>query len=369
LKQGANKRLVLDKSDVREIFVGLSGMSSEDLDGDNSELLLGLADSVKEDIFGQDQVIDAVCDSIIAGKAGVKEPNVPVASAMCLGTSGVGKTLLGETLAEKLYKSKEAITVFDMSEFDKDFKVALLTGGVPGYVGYGQGGRLTNAMRKNPEQVILLDEVEKADPKVFYILLQILDKGRLTDELGTVSFKRATIIMTTNKGKQLAMEGKTDFRSPKGREAIIQELKEFFLIEMLNRTDEFLLFNTLSRDNVQNAAKRALKKLNSRENFVERKIRVDLPDQDIEQIVSDRYRIEEGARPVTKFIQNTLGGKLGKMILASKGQSGVISARYSPEKNSFDLDFVPSEGGILVAANTNDRQQPTAGMAFAKAAP
>jgi len=207
VKDEVNTSLTLTISDVRTIFSDISGIPSGDLNDNESEKVMAIESTMKKHIYGQDEAIETVTGAIKRAHAGLKEANAPIGGFILLGSSGVGKTYLGEILAETLFGDRDNFTSFDMSEFMEKHTVSKLIGAPPGYAGYGNGGALTNAVREKPYQVILLDEIEKANKEIFKIMLQVLDKGRLSDELGTADFSNTIILMTTNIAQHLSLEG------------------------------------------------------------------------------------------------------------------------------------------------------------------
>ncbi len=342
-----NEELQLAVADVREIFSEMSGIPTKDLNADEATRALGLEGRLKEKIFGQDDVVAVIADAVLTAKAGLNNPEAPIGSFIAVGSSGVGKTYSAECLAEDLFDDADALTVFDMSEFMEKHTVARLIGAPPGYAGYGEGGMLTNAVRRRPYQVILLDEVEKAHPDVFKILLQLLDKGRLSDELGTVDFKNTLFIMTTNLGQQLSFDETRT--SENSGEDIKAEIRKIFPQELINRVDAFLLFKALKSSDIERILKRLVAKKNDNLERQKKAIRIELPDADIAEIVARKYRQEEGARQVQKFVQNNLINQAAKIVLShsgdvNKGEGGVIKAAFDPEKDSFEWRFEPASG-------------------------
>ncbi|WP_428410169.1 AAA family ATPase [Hyphococcus sp.] len=337
-----NEALTLSVADVRDLFSEMSGIPTKDLNADEATRALGLEERLKQKIFGQDDAVATIADSVLTAKAGLNNPEAPIGSFIAVGSSGVGKTYSAECLAEDLFDDADALTVFDMSEFMEKHTVARLIGAPPGYAGYGEGGMLTNAVRRRPYQVILLDEVEKAHPDVFKILLQLLDKGRLSDELGTVDFKNTLFIMTTNLGQHLSFDAART--SENSSEEIKAEIRRIFPQELINRVDNFLLFKALKPSDIERIIKRLIAKKNDNLQRQKKAIAIDLPDADIAEIVAKKYLPEEGARQVQKFVQNNLINQAAKIVLAHSGESagGVIKARFDPEKEDFSWDFEAS---------------------------
>ncbi len=345
-----NEALSLSVADVRDLFSEMSGIPTKDLNADEATRALGLEERLKKKIFGQDDAVATIADAVLTAKAGLNNPESPIGSFIAVGSSGVGKTYSAECLAEDLFDDADALTVFDMSEFMEKHTVARLIGAPPGYAGYGEGGMLTNAVRRRPYQVILLDEVEKAHPDVFKILLQLLDKGRLSDELGTVDFKNTLFIMTTNLGQQLSFDAART--SENSSEEIKAEIRRIFPQELINRVDAFLLFKALKPADIGRIVKRLIAKKNDNLERQKKAIRIVLPDADIAEIVAKKYLQEEGARQVQKFVQNNLINQAAKIVLAHSGEStgGVIRASFDPVREDFAWDFEPAEPFATKAA-------------------
>jgi len=334
VKDEVNTSLTLDISAVRGIFSDVSGIPSGDLNDNESEKIMAIEATMKKHIYGQDEAIETITGAIERAHAGLKEANQPIGGFILLGSSGVGKTYLGEILAETLFGDRENFTTFDMSEFMEEHTISKLIGAPPGYAGYGAGGALTNAVRRKPYQVILLDEVEKANPKIFKILLQVLDKGRLSDELGTVDFSNTIVLLTTNIAQHLSLEG-VDPKLESTRETVIEELREIFPQELINRVDDFLLFNALLAEHIEAIVRREIVKMNKL--LAKRtKITVVLDEESIKTLVEDKYKIEEGSRQVLKYIGNHLERKVAKIVL-NHPEGGNIVASY--DGKSFDLTF------------------------------
>ncbi len=339
-----NEELELSVADVRYIFSEMSGIPTKDLNADEATRALGLENRLKEKIFGQDDAISTIADAVLTAKAGLNNPEAPIGSFIAVGSSGVGKTYSAECLAEDLFDDGDALTVFDMSEFMEKHTVARLIGAPPGYAGYGEGGMLTNSVRRRPYQVILLDEIEKAHPDVFKILLQLLDKGRLSDELGTVDFKNTLFIMTTNLAAHLSFDHNRT--SENSSEDIKSEIRKIFPQELINRVDAFLLFKALNPADIERIVKRMIGKKNDNLNRQKKAIKIALPDADIAEIVERKYRPEEGARQVQKFVQNNLINQAAKIVLSHSGEAngGVIKAAFDPVSDSFSWQFSAATG-------------------------
>ncbi|MGE4032754.1 MAG: AAA family ATPase [Parvularculaceae bacterium] len=338
-----NEELELTVADVRELFSEMSGIPTKDLNAGEASRALGLKDRLQMKIFGQEDAVARIADAVLTAKAGLNNPDAPIGSFIAVGSSGVGKTYAAECLAEDLFDDADALTVFDMSEFMEKHTVARLIGAPPGYAGYGEGGMMTNAVRRRPYQVILLDEVEKAHPDVFKILLQLLDKGRLSDELGVVDFKNTLFIMTTNLAQHLSFdENRT---SENSSEEIKDEIRKIFPQELINRIDAFLLFKALKPADIGRIIKRLIDKKNDNLKRQKKPIMIDLPDHEIAAVVKQKYLPVEGARQVQKFVQNNLINQAARIVLTHSGEKrgGVIKAAFDAGKDGFSWEFIASD--------------------------
>lgn len=288
------------------------------------EKLIKMEENIQKRVIGQDQAVIAVSDAVRRSKLGLSDPNRPIASFIFLGPTGVGKTELSKALAEFLFDDERALVRIDMSEYMEKFSVSRLIGAPPGYVGYEEGGQLTEAVRKRPYSVILLDEIEKAHPDVFNILLQVLDDGRLTDSKGvTVDFRNTIIIMTSNLGSQYLInlrqdsnleEFKKDFE--KIKENINIELKKFFKIEFLNRVDEIIIFNPLSIKEIKKIVKLLLSKTQNK--LLQKGFKISFSEQLLEKVAQEGFDQIYGARPLKRFIQNNIENVIAKKILTGE---------------------------------------------------
>ncbi len=285
------------------------------------EKLLGLEAAIKERVIGQDMAVSKVADAILRSRAGINDVNRPIGSFLFLGPTGVGKTEVAKSLAEQLFDSEKNIVRIDMSEYMEKFSVSRLIGAPPGYVGYDQGGQLTEAVRRAPYSIVLLDEIEKAHPDVFNILLQLLDDGRLTDSKGNVvSFKNTIIIMTSNIGSQYLLQGNND----ETRTMAENDLKAHFKPEFLNRIDEIIMFNSLDNRVIYKIIDKFIKELENR--LEEQKITVEITEQAKSQIANDAFDITFGARPIKRYIQSHIETMLAKEIIKGtiKANSHII---------------------------------------------
>ncbi|MBQ4379191.1 MAG: AAA family ATPase, partial [Treponema sp.] len=268
-------------------------------------------------VIGQDEAVSVVSDAIRRNRAGLNDPNRPLGSFMFIGPTGVGKTELAKTLADFLFNDEKALTRIDMSEYMEKFSVTRLIGAPPGYVGYDEGGQLTEAVRRRPYSVILFDEVEKAHPDVFNVLLQVLDDGRLTDGQGrVVDFKNTIIIMTSNLGSDLILDADTNDKLTAVRPAVDVLLKQTFRPEFLNRIDEIVMFGRLSKDCIGGIVKNQLERVKSR--LSDRRITLDFDQSAIDYLSDVGYDPSFGARPVKRAVQTYVENPLAKEILSGK---------------------------------------------------
>ena len=297
------------------------------------EKLLHLDDTLHQRVVGQDEAVRVVSDAIIRARAGIKDPNRPIGSFIFLGPTGVGKTELAKTLAEALFDDERNIIRIDMSEYMEKHTVSRLIGAPPGYVGYDEGGQLTEAVRRHPYSVILLDEIEKAHPDIFNVLLQILDDGRLTDGKGrVVNFKNTIIIMTSNLGSHEILETK-DFAQ--AEKAVRELLKKYFRPEFLNRVDDIIVFKALGKDQVRNIATILLKRLSER---LEKQVKIHLTwtDEALQALADLGYDPQFGARPLRRLIVHTVETALSRDIISGVVREGdTVSINYDGQQFTF----------------------------------
>lgn len=309
---------VTDK-EIAEVISRMTGIPISKLVEGEREKLLHLADNLHKRVIGQDEAVDAVSDAVLRSRAGLQNPNKPLGSFLFLGPTGVGKTELAKALAENLFDSESHMVRIDMSEYMEKYSVSRLVGAAPGYVGYEEGGQLTEAVRRNPYTIILLDEVEKAHPDVFNILLQVLDDGRLTDGQGrTVNFKNTILIMTSNLGSEFLLENdSTDGTiSPEIKKKVMQLTQAHFKPEFLNRIDDILMFTPLTMDSVQKIVEKFIHQLSDRLESQEITLGIDEDAQ--KWIAEEGYNPAYGARPLQRFITNNVETPLAKEIIAGK---------------------------------------------------
>ena len=313
----ANKLLKqeIDSEEIAEVVGKWTGIPVAKLLQGEREKILHLAEHMMKRVIGQDDAIKTISDTIIRSRAGLKDPNRPIGSFIFLGPTGVGKTYLTKTLAFNLFDDEDNIVRIDMSEYMDKFSVTRLIGAPPGYVGYEEGGQLTEAVRRKPYSVILFDEIEKAHPDVFNVLLQLLDDGRLTDGKGKiVDFKNTIVIMTSNIGSEIILND--PMVSEPTKEAVLDEMKHRFKPEFLNRIDDIIVFKALGKESVKNIVNLILEGINER--LKEQYIKVKFTDKALDYIVDEAYDPAYGARPLKRFVQKDIETNLSKMILGGE---------------------------------------------------
>jgi len=350
-EKGLVREIVTDDI-IAEIISRWTGIPVTRLVEGEKEKLLRLDDILHERVVGQDEAVQAVADAVIRARSGIKDPRRPIGSFIFLGPTGVGKTELAKTLAEALFDSEENMVRIDMSEYMEKHTVSRLIGSPPGYVGYEEGGQLTEAVRRKPYSVVLFDEIEKAHHDVFNVLLQILDDGRATDAHGrTVSFKNTVIIMTSNIGSQDLIEGISDTGeiSERARESVMRELGRHFRPEFLNRVDDVVLFKALTLPEIERIVDLLTKDLQKR--LSERGITLVLSEEAKEFVAKEGFDPVYGARPLKRFLQRELETRLGRAIVAGEIMDG---ARVTVELNGDKLGFVVENqeaGGVRRTAS------------------
>ncbi|MDY3903477.1 ATP-dependent chaperone ClpB [Peptoniphilus sp.] len=300
-----------------------TGIPVEKLNKTEREKLLNLEDILHKRVIGQDKAIEVVSDAVLRARAGLKDRNKPIGSFIFLGPTGVGKTETAKALTETLFDDERNLIRIDMSEYMEKHSVSRLVGSPPGYVGYDEGGQLTEAVRRKPYSVILFDEIEKAHPDVFNILLQVLDDGRLTDNQGrTVDFKNTVIIMTSNIGSHFLIDGigEDGQITEDARENVMRDLRASFRPEFLNRVDEIVLFKPLQRDEIYNIIKQSIKEVERK--LQDRDIKIEVTDVALEFILNASFSPQYGARPVKRYIGHTLETKISKMIIKGDVMDG-----------------------------------------------
>ena len=309
LKESNNNKLLTDTvtSDyIAEVISKLTNIPVTKLLSSEKEKLLNLEDNLRKRVKGQDEALKLVSDAIIRSRSGIKDPNRPIGSFIFLGPTGVGKTEVAKSLAYELFDDEHHMIRIDMSEYMEKYSVSRLIGAAPGYIGYEEGGQLTEAVRRNPYSIVLFDEVEKAHPEVLNLLLQILDDGRLTDSLGrTVDFKNTIIIMTSNVGSEYILNGEND--------KVLNELHHYFKPEFLNRIDEIIMFNKLSKNVLKDIL---LKIINNIEDYLkDNNIKIKLSQEAIDYFVDNGYDEAYGARPLKRFVTKELETLIAKRLI------------------------------------------------------
>ena len=313
LKEKSNNKILsdtVDDEDIAKIISKWTSIPISKLVGGEKEKLLNLEKSLGRRVKGQDEALHIVSEAIIRSRAGIKDPNRPIGSFIFLGPTGVGKTEVAKTLAEELFDDEHHMVRIDMSEYMESHSVARLIGAPPGYVGYDEGGQLTEAIRRNPYSIVLFDEIEKAHKDVFNILLQILDDGRITDSQGrTVDFKNTIIIMTSNIGSEYILENNEN-----SHKLIEAELHSTFKPEFLNRIDEIITFNPLSKDILYSILDNQILDINKR--LINKHITVELTDTCKNNIIDEAYNPVYGARPLKRYISKNIESLIAKAIIA-----------------------------------------------------
>ncbi len=313
----------VEEDEIASIVSKWTGIPVAKLTEGEREKILSLEDQLHERVIGQNEAVTKVSDAIIRSKAGIKDPGKPIGSFLFLGPTGVGKTELAKTLAQSLFDDENNMVRIDMSEYMEKYSVSRLIGAPPGYVGYEEGGQLTEAVRRKPYSVVLFDEIEKAHPDVFNVLLQVLDDGRITDSQGrTVDFKNTILIMTSNLGSQYLLDGieANGEISENARNMVQNELRAHFRPEFLNRLDEIIMFKPLTKDNIGNIVDLLVKGLNKR--LADRELDIELTDEAKDKIIEEGYDPIFGARPIRRYLQKHVETLSAKLILSGNVDEG-----------------------------------------------
>ena len=293
-------------NDICKIIAKWTNIPVTKLLESEKEKLLHLEDDMKKRVMGQDEALQVVSDAIIKSRSGIKDPNRPIASFMFLGPTGVGKTEVARTLAYELFDDERHMVRIDMSEYMEKFSVSRLIGSPPGYVGYEEGGQLTEAVRRNPYSIVLFDEIEKAHPEVLNLLLQILDDGRVTDSNGrTVDFKNTIIIMTSNLGSEHVLEN--------NKNAVLEEIRKYFRPEFVNRIDEIVVFNTLTKEAINKILDKIISQIEYR--LKDMSIKIELTENARKEFIEEGYDINFGARPLKRLVGKTIEVDLSKLLI------------------------------------------------------
>jgi len=313
-------------NDICKIIAKWTNIPVTKLIESEKEKLLSLEEDMKKRVMGQDEALKVVSDAIIKSRSGIKDPNRPIASFMFLGPTGVGKTEIARTLAYELFDDERHMVRIDMSEYMEKFSVSRLIGSPPGYVGYEEGGQLTEAVRRNPYSIVLFDEIEKAHPEVLNLLLQILDDGRVTDSNGrTVDFKNTIIIMTSNLGSEYVLEDK--------KSQVMNCIREHFRPEFINRIDELIVFNSLSKEALNQILDKIIIDIENRLKDVD--IKLEISDIARNKLIEEGYDITFGARPLKRLVGKTLEVDLSKLLIA-----GTLKEHDTVTVNYIDGKFI-----------------------------
>jgi ATP-dependent Clp protease ATP-binding subunit ClpB len=310
--------------DIANVIAVWTGIPASRMLEAERDRILRMDEVLRERVVGQDEAVSVITEAIQRSRAGLNDPTKPIASLVFLGPTGVGKTELCKALAQFMFDTEDAMIRIDMSEYMEKHTVSRLVGSPPGYVGYEEGGQLTNAVRRKPYSVILFDEMEKAHPDVFNIMLQMLDDGRLTDSKGNVvNFSNTVVIFTSNVGSQdiLDLEGRTDEEAQETmRSRVTNAMREKFRPEFLNRLDEYVIFNSLSKDNLRGIVKLEAKRLEAR--LADRKITMELKESALDYLADVGFDPVYGARPLKRTIQRELETTIAQAILRGEIKDG-----------------------------------------------
>ena len=311
--------------EIARIVSRWTGIPVAKLNESERKKILHLDAELHKRVIGQEEAVEKVTEAIIRSRAGIKDEDKPIGSFMFLGPTGVGKTELAKALAESLFDDENNMVRIDMSEYMEKFSVSRLIGAPPGYVGYEEGGQLTEAVRRKPYSVVLFDEIEKAHPDVFNVLLQVLDDGRITDSQGrTVDFKNTILIMTSNIGSMYLLDGINDQGeiNEANRNMVMEDLRGHFRPEFLNRLDEIIMFKPLSKADIGNIIAILVAELNRRIEVKE--LSIEVSDAAADYIVDNGYDPQYGARPLKRFLQKHVETLVGRMILADEVDAGDV---------------------------------------------
>ena len=336
----------MDEEDIAEVVNRWTGVPVLKLLEGELQKLLSLEEHLHKRVIGQEEAVSAVSDAVIRARSGLKDPNRPIGSFIFLGPTGVGKTELARALAEFLFDDEHAMIRIDMSEYQEKHTVARLIGAPPGYVGYEEGGQLSEAVRRRPYSVVLFDEIEKAHPDVFNVLLQILDDGRLTDGQGrVVNFKNAIIIMTSNIGSQLILEYGGNLESEqyeRTKEAVLDALRRHFRPEFLNRVDEIIVFHALTEEDLKEIVDIQLERLRGR--LAERRIKLELTPEAKARLARAGYDPVYGARPLKRAIQREIETPLSRAILKGDVKdNSIVRAEVIDDSIMFSNQLLAAE--------------------------
>ena len=346
-----NKKLIVDEDEIADVVALWTKIPVKKITENDSQRLNNLEKVLHERVVGQEEAVNAVARAIRRGRVGLKDPKRPIGSFLFLGPTGVGKTELSKALAYSMFGSENALIRVDMSEYMEKHSVSKMVGSPPGYVGYDEGGQLSEKVRRNPYSVILFDEIEKAHPDVFNILLQVLDDGHITDSSGrTVDFKNTVIILTSNAGAQRIVEPKQlGFASSSDNEKdysvmktnVMDEVKQMFKPEFLNRIDETIVFHQLTRENLKEILDILLKEINNRL-LEQMQMSLKLTEKAKEFLIDKGYDKKYGARPLKRALQNEIEDKMAEEILAGNVKQGdSLKVDCKGEDKERELIFKP----------------------------
>jgi ATP-dependent Clp protease ATP-binding subunit ClpB len=355
----------ITENDIAEIVAKWTGIPVSRMLEEEAEKLGRMEEDLKKRIIGQDEAVQKISDTIKRSRAGIGDPNKPIGSFIFLGPTGVGKTELTKALAEFMFNDEKALIRVDMSEFMEKHAVSKLIGAPPGYVGFDEGGGLVDQVRHRPYSIVLFDEIEKAHPEVFNVLLQVLDNGRLTDSKGrTVNFKNTIIIMTSNIGAQYidkmekmgfserAEGSNNSYNDIKGK--VLEALKDYFRPEFLNRIDDIVLFDILSKEAVRNIVEIQVNLV--RERLMDKEIELHLSEAALDYLAKEGYDPQYGARPLKRLIQNKILNPVASMIISKgimRGGAVNVDLKTNPETKLPELTFEVKKGrkGAIIEAS------------------
>eukprot|EP01101_Sappina_pedata_P001088 TRINITY_DN111_c0_g1_i2.p1 TRINITY_DN111_c0_g1~~TRINITY_DN111_c0_g1_i2.p1 ORF type:complete len:353 (-),score=154.24 TRINITY_DN111_c0_g1_i2:105-1163(-) len=336
---------VVGVEQISEVVSRWTGIPVTKLNQTDRERLLGLAEHMKKRVVGQEEPVQAVAEAILRSRAGMSKENQPIGSFLFLGPTGVGKTETAKALAAELFDDESQMVRIDMSEFMEQHSVARLIGSPPGYIGHDEGGQLTEAVKRRPYSVILFDEVEKAHPNVFNVLLQVLDDGRLTDGKGkTIDFSNTVIVLTSNIGSDLLLKGTSNGIVPKPVEDQVMNLvKKHFRPEFLNRLDDIVIYKPLGQAQLQEIIKSQI--INISKRLKDRDIDINIDESATKFILEESFDPSYGARPLRRYLEKMVVTQLSRMLLSGQlGSHSVVSIFSSSGKLEFGVEHKPRAG-------------------------